>query len=77
MEHGKFAVLEYDYYFDHTDPSVSKNVNEAVIESLERTLSMDKIISDLHFYFKGLHRKEHILYPLPKAIPGRIALNRV
>jgi hypothetical protein len=68
MEHGKFAVLEYDYYFDHTDPSVSKNVNEAVIESLERTLSMDKIISDLHFYFKGLHRKEHILYPLPKAI---------
>jgi len=68
MEHGKFAVLEYDYYFDHTDPKVSKNVNNAVVESLERTLSMDKIISDLHFYFKGLHRKEHILYPIPKAI---------
>jgi len=68
LEHGKFAVLEYDYYFDHTDPSVSKNVNNAVIESLERTLSMDGIISDLHFYFKGLHRKEHILYPVPKAI---------
>jgi hypothetical protein len=68
LEHGKFAVLEYDYYFDHTDPSISKNVNNAVIESLERTLLMDGIISDLHFYFKGLHRKEHILYPIPKAI---------
>ncbi len=68
LEHGKFAVLEYDYYFDHTDPSVSKNVNNAVVESLERTLAMDGIISDLHFYFKGLHRKEHILYPIPKAI---------
>jgi hypothetical protein len=68
LEHGKFAVLEYDYYFDHNDPSISKNVNDAVIESLERTLQMDGIISDLHFYFKGLHRKEHILYPVPKAI---------
>ena len=68
LEHGKFAVLEYDYYFDHNDPLISKNVNKAVIESLERTLSMDGIISDLHFYFKGLHRKEHILYPIPKAI---------
>jgi hypothetical protein len=68
LEHGKFAVLEYDYYFDHNNPSISKNVNNAVVESLERTLQMDGIISDLHFYFKGLHRKEHILYPIPKAI---------
>jgi len=68
MDHGKFAVLEYDYYYDHNDPEAAKRVNHAIIESTEKTLAMDGILSALNFYFKGLYRKEHILFPLPKAI---------
>ncbi|MBU1941743.1 MAG: FAD-binding protein [Candidatus Thermoplasmatota archaeon] len=68
FEHGKFCVLEYDYYYDHNNPEATKRVNKAILETLERTLMMDGIIGDLHFYFKGLFRKEHILYPIPKAI---------
>jgi hypothetical protein len=68
MDHGKFAVLEYDYYYDHNDPEARKRVAQAIIESTEKTLAMDDILSALNFYFKGLYRKEHILFPLPKAI---------
>ncbi len=68
FEHGSFSVLEYDYYYDPNDPKTQKRIDKAVLETLEKALAMDGIIGDLHFYFKGLSRKEHVLYPIPKAI---------
>jgi hypothetical protein len=68
FDHGKFAVLEYDFYYDHNDLDAKKRVDKAIIESQERSLEIDGILSALNFYFKGLYRKEHILYPLAKAV---------
>jgi len=65
---GTWAQLEYDYFYDHNDPDAIKRTNKAILESLEKTLMFNGIFSDLHFYFKGLFRKEHVLYPIPKAI---------
>ena len=68
MDHGRFAILEYDYYYDHNKPDATKPVDKAIIESTEKTLAIDGILSALNFYFKGLYRKEHILFPIAKAI---------
>ena len=68
MDNGRFAILEYDYYYDHNNTDVKKRVDQAIIESTEKTLAIDGILSALNFYFKGLYRKEHVLYPLAKAI---------
>lgn len=68
FDQGRFAVLEYDFYYDHNDPDAKKRVDKAIIESQERSLEIDGILSALNFYFKGLYRKEHILFPIPKAI---------
>ncbi len=68
LEHGSFAILEYDYYYDPNDSDAQKRVDKAILETLEKALAMDGIVGDLHFYFKGLFRKEHIIYPIPKAI---------
>jgi hypothetical protein len=65
---GTWAQLEFDYFYDHNDPDAIKRTNKAILESLEKTLHFNGIFSDLHFYFKGLFRKEHVLYPIPKAI---------
>jgi len=65
---GTWAQLEYDYFYNHNDPEAIKRTSSAIIESLEKTLTWDGIFSDLHFYYKGLYRKEHVLYPIPKAI---------
>jgi len=65
---GKFAVLEYDFYYDHNDVDAKKRVDKAIIESQEKSLEIDGILSALNFYFKGLYRKEHILFPLAKAV---------
>jgi hypothetical protein len=68
FDQGRFAVLEYDFYYDHNDIDAKKRVDQAIIESQEKTLEIDGILSALNFYFKGLYRKEHILFPLAKAI---------
>ncbi|HES59192.1 MAG TPA: FAD-binding protein [Caldithrix sp.] len=68
FDQGKFAVLEYDFYYDHNDTDAKKRVDKAIIESQEKSLEIDGILSALNFYFKGLYRKEHILFPIPKAI---------
>jgi hypothetical protein len=65
---GTWAQLEYDYFYDHNDLEATDRASKAIVESLEKTLMFDGIFSDLHFYFKGLFRKEHVLYPIPKAI---------
>jgi hypothetical protein len=67
LERGKLAHLEYDYYYDHTDPDARKRVNKAIVESWRRQFAI-KGVTPLEFICsKGLHRKEHILYPF---LPG-------
>ncbi len=67
LERGKLAHLEYDYYYDHTDPEARKRVNKAIVESWRQQFAI-KGVTPLEFICsKGLHRKEHILYPF---LPG-------
>jgi hypothetical protein len=68
FDQGRFAVLEYDFYYDHNDADAKKRVDKAIIESQEKSLEIDGILSALNFYFKGVYRKEHILFPIAKAI---------
>jgi len=68
LERGKLAHLEYDYYYDHTDPDARKRVNKAIVESWRRQFSI-KGVTPLEFICsKGLHKKEHILYPFPEGL---------
>ena len=68
LDHGKFAFIEYDFYFDHNDPDAGSRVSKALIETTERSLVMDGILTIFNYIFKGLYRKEHLLYPIPKGI---------
>jgi len=67
LERGKLCHLEYDYYYDHTDPDARHRVNKAIVESWRQQFAI-KGVTPLEFICsKGLHRKEHIIYPL---LPG-------
>jgi hypothetical protein len=68
LDHGKFAYMEYDYYYNHNDPDECDRISKATIESMKRTLVMGKCITVLNYLFKGMYRKEHVLYPIPKGI---------
>jgi hypothetical protein len=68
MVDGKFIFFEYDFYFDHNDPDAAKRVSQALIETTENCLVMGDILMILNYLFKGLYRKEHVLYPSPKGI---------
>jgi hypothetical protein len=67
-DHGKIVGLEYDFYYDHNDPEAAKAVSKASIETTYKSLEMGRIISLFSLIFKGIYRKEHILYPVPKPI---------
>lgn len=68
MDDGKYVFFEYDYYYDHNDPDAIKRVSQALIETTENCLLMGDILMVLNYLFKGLYRKEHVLYPIPKGI---------
>ena len=68
MDDGKYIFFEYDYYYDHNDPDATKRVSQALIETTENCLLMGDILMVLNYLFKGLYRKEHVLYPIPKGI---------
>jgi hypothetical protein len=68
LDHGKFAYMEYDYYYNHNDPDECDRISKSTIESMERTLLMGKCTTVLNYLFKGIYRKEHVLYPIPKGI---------
>ncbi|OGS41250.1 MAG: hypothetical protein A3K77_06495 [Euryarchaeota archaeon RBG_13_31_8] len=68
MDDGKYAFFEYDYYYDHNDIDATKRVSKALIETTENCLVMGDILMVLNYLFKGLYRKEHVLYPIPKGI---------
>ncbi len=68
MDDGKYAFFEYDYFYDHNDPDATIRVSQALLETTENCLMMGDILMVLNYLFKGLYRKEHVLYPKPKAI---------
>jgi ferredoxin len=68
MDEGKYIFFEYDYYYNHNDPDATKRVSQALIETTEKCLLMGDILMVLNYLFKGLYRKEHVLYPIPKGI---------
>jgi hypothetical protein len=68
LEHGKFAHLEYDYYYDNTDPDARKRLNRAIVESWKRQFAIDGVTPLEFICSKGLRRKEHILYPFPTGL---------
>jgi len=68
LDHGKFAHLEYDYYYDHTDPHARKRVNQSIVDSWKRQFAIPGVTPLEFIINKGLRRKEHILYPFPPGL---------
>jgi hypothetical protein len=68
LDSGKIAFLEYDYYYDHTDPEVYPNLNQSIVESLQRELTIDGLLPLEFSFHKGLQQKEHMFYPFPKGL---------
>ena len=68
LDNGKFAYMEYDYYYDHNDPEVCEKISKIVIDSMEESLVRGKVLTILNYLFKGIYRKEHVLYPIAKGI---------
>ena len=68
IENGKFAFLEYDYYFDHLDPNAHNRLNQAIVESLQKQLKIKGLLPIEYVFHKGLFRKEHLFYQMPKGL---------
>jgi UDP-N-acetylenolpyruvoylglucosamine reductase len=68
LENGKFAFVEYDYYFDHLDPDSHIRLNQSIVESLQLQLKIKGLLPIEYVFHKGLFRKEHLFYPMPKGL---------
>ena len=68
IEHGKFAFLEYDYYFDHLDKDSNDRLNKAIVESLQKEMKIKGLLPIEYVFHKGLYRKEHLFYPMPEGL---------
>lgn len=68
LDHGNFAYMEYDYFYDHNDPELADKISKTFIETMEQSLVMGKVVTLLDYLFKGMYRKEHVLYPVPEGI---------
>lgn len=68
INHGRFAFLEYDYYFDHLDPDARNRLNQSVVETLQRELRMKDLLPVEYVVHKGMFRKEQLLYPMPQGL---------
>jgi len=68
LEHGKYAFLEYDYYFDHLDPDSHNRLNQAIVETLQKELKIKGFLPVEYVFHKGLHRKEHLFHPMPEGL---------
>ncbi|HVP99949.1 MAG TPA: FAD-binding protein [Candidatus Thermoplasmatota archaeon] len=68
INQGRFAFLEYDYYFDHLDPDARNRLNQSVIETLQRELRMKDLLPVEYVVHKGMFRKEQLLYPMPQGL---------
>jgi hypothetical protein len=68
LDHGNFAYMEYDYFYDHNDPDLGSKISKTFIETMQQSYAMGKVVTLLDYLFKGMYRKEHILYPIPDGI---------
>jgi hypothetical protein len=68
LDSGKIAFLEYDYYYDHTNPKEHQNLNSSIVESLTKELTIDDYLPIEFSFHKGLYRKEQVFYPFPKGL---------
>jgi hypothetical protein len=68
MDFGKRAILEYDYYIDHTDPAERKKIADAMATIgpwLDELAAKTKGVTFLMYVFsQGCSRKENFLYRL-------------
>ncbi len=66
MDLGKRAILEYDYYIDHTDPAEREKIRRAMVEIgpwLDGLAGRTKGVTFLKYVFsQGCSRKENFLY---------------
>jgi heterodisulfide reductase subunit C len=68
LDSGKFAYMEYDYFYDHNNSDEANRVSKTTIDTMEQSLVMGKVLTILNYLFKGIYRKEHVLYPIPGGI---------
>jgi heterodisulfide reductase subunit C len=68
LDNGKFIYIEYDYFYDHNDPDVANRISKTLLETTEKSLAMGGIFTLINYLFKGIYRKEHVLYPLLKGL---------
>jgi hypothetical protein len=68
MDFGKRAILEYDYYLDHTDPAEKRKIGKAMTSIgpwLDELAAKTKGVTFLMYVFsQGCSRKENFLYRL-------------
>ena len=66
MDFGKRAILEYDYYIDHTEPAEKKKIADAMATIgpwLDGLAAKTKGVTFLMYVFsQGCSRKENFLY---------------
>lgn len=66
LDLGKRAILEYDYYIDHTDPGEGQKIGKAMMEiepMLDGLSAQTKGVKWLKYIFsQGCSRKESFLY---------------
>lgn len=74
MDFGKRAILEYDYYIDHTDPVERRKIADAmdtIAPWLDGLAAETKGVTFLKYVFsQGCSRKENFLYR-PGPYPDR------
>jgi len=66
LDLGKRAILEYDYYIDHTDPAEIQRVRQVMAEAMGMIERMSKRTGGIQWIntilYQGFSRKEHFLY---------------
>jgi hypothetical protein len=60
--------MEYDYFYDHNKPEEGHKISKIIIDTMEQSLVMGKVLTILNYLFKGMNRKEHVLYPIAEGI---------
>ncbi|VVB60560.1 D-lactate dehydrogenase (acceptor) [uncultured archaeon] len=68
LDAGKFIYIEYDYFYDHNDPEVASRISKTLLETTEKSLVLGGVFTLINYLFKGIYRKEHVLYPLMKGL---------
>lgn len=68
INHGRFAFLEYDYYFDHLDPDACNRLNQSIVDTLQQELKLKDFLPVEYAVHKGMYRKEQLLYPMPQGL---------